>query len=156
MGTKFSINMSLLFTESKPAKCKRGIQFEGVTVFYFPRSQGFTCVPSQGGSSLGMSRRHSHIRQFSLAEHAVEQRRAHREYLMRLRQQRSARVGTVMYCMVSLAYCLAIPNLLIRVNTSCIHDTSGIAFKGFWSLMQELVGRSREYCGLEGGVSVSV
>ncbi|KAK4325616.1 hypothetical protein Pmani_003823 [Petrolisthes manimaculis] len=77
--------------ESKPAKCKRGIQFEGVTVFYFPRSQGFTCVPSQGGSSLGMSRRHSHIRQFSLAEHAVEQRRAHREYLMRLRQQRTAR-----------------------------------------------------------------
>ncbi|XP_042203718.1 uncharacterized protein LOC121853564 isoform X2 [Homarus americanus] len=77
--------------EATPPKCKRGIQFEGVTVFYFPRSQGFTCVPSQGGSSLGMSRRHSHIRQFSLAEHAVEQRRAHREYLMRLRQQRSAR-----------------------------------------------------------------
>ncbi|XP_071552674.1 uncharacterized protein Axud1 isoform X2 [Panulirus ornatus] len=77
--------------DATPSKCKRGIQFEGVTVFYFPRSQGFTCVPSQGGSSLGMSRRHSHIRQFSLAEHAVEQRRAHREYLMRLRQQRSAR-----------------------------------------------------------------
>ncbi|KAK8724884.1 hypothetical protein OTU49_010962 [Cherax quadricarinatus] len=77
--------------EATPPKCKRGIQFEGVTVFYFPRSQGFTCVPSQGGSSLGMSRRHSHIRQFSLAEHAVEQRRAHREYLMRLRQQRTAR-----------------------------------------------------------------
>lgn len=77
--------------DAKPAKCRRGIQFEGVTVFYFPRSQGFTCVPSQGGSSLGMSRRHSHIRQFSLAEHAVEQRRAHREHLMRLRQQRSAR-----------------------------------------------------------------
>lgn len=74
-----------------PPKCKRGIQFEGVTVFYFPRSQGFTCVPSQGGSTLGMSRRHSHIRQFTLAEHAVEQRRAHREYLLRLRQQRSAR-----------------------------------------------------------------
>ncbi|KAG0724507.1 Cysteine/serine-rich nuclear protein 2 [Chionoecetes opilio] len=77
--------------DARPAKCRRGIQFEGVTVFYFPRSQGFTCVPSQGGSSLGMSRRHSHIRQFSLAEHAVEQRRAHREQLMRLRQQRSAR-----------------------------------------------------------------
>ncbi|XP_068204167.1 uncharacterized protein [Palaemon carinicauda] len=77
--------------EATPTKCKRGIQFEGVTVFYFPRSQGFTCVPSQGGSTLGMSRRHAYIRQFSLAEHAVEQRRAHREYLLRLRQQRSAR-----------------------------------------------------------------
>ncbi|KAK7085107.1 Cysteine/serine-rich nuclear protein N-terminus [Halocaridina rubra] len=77
--------------DSSPPKCKRGIQFEGVTVFYFPRSQGFTCVPSQGGSTLGMSRRHAYIRQFSLAEHAVEQRRAHREYLLRLRQQRTAR-----------------------------------------------------------------
>lgn len=84
---------SLFIPDVSPPKCKRGIQFEGVTVFYFPRSQGFTCVPSQGGSTLGMSRRHSHIRQFTLAEHAVEQRRAHREYLLRLRQQRSARVS---------------------------------------------------------------
>ncbi|CAL4069329.1 unnamed protein product [Meganyctiphanes norvegica] len=72
-----------------PSKvAKRNIQFEGVTVFYFPRSQGFTCVPSQGGSTLGMSRLHSHIKQFSLAEHALEQRKTHREYLLRIRQQR--------------------------------------------------------------------
>jgi hypothetical protein len=29
------------------AKKKRNIQFDAVTVYYFPRAQGFTCVPSQ-------------------------------------------------------------------------------------------------------------
>lgn len=28
-------------------KKKRNIQFDVVTVYYFPRAQGFTCVPSQ-------------------------------------------------------------------------------------------------------------
>lgn len=28
-------------------KKKRNIQFDAVTVYYFPRAQGFTCVPSQ-------------------------------------------------------------------------------------------------------------
>ena len=31
-------------------KKKRTIAFDGVTVFYFPRAQGFTCVPSQVSS----------------------------------------------------------------------------------------------------------
>lgn len=80
--------------DTRPSKApKRNIQFEGVTVFYFPRSQGFTCVPSQGGSTLGMSRQHSHIRQFSLSEHAMEQRRKHRDFLLRIRQQRRHRDG---------------------------------------------------------------
>ena len=34
-------------------KQKKSVRFEGVTVFYFPRKQGFSCVPSQGGSTLG-------------------------------------------------------------------------------------------------------
>lgn len=59
-------------------KPRRGIKFDGVTVFYFPRSQGFSCVPSQGGSTLGMARRHFHINRFSLTEHLVEQKRLHR------------------------------------------------------------------------------
>ena len=33
----------------------------------------------QGGSTLGMSWNHSHIRKFSLGEHAAEQRKAHRQ-----------------------------------------------------------------------------
>lgn len=31
----------------EPVKKKRNIQFDAVTVYYFPRTQGFTCVPSQ-------------------------------------------------------------------------------------------------------------
>jgi len=31
----------------EPLKKKRNIHFDAVTVYYFPRAQGFTCVPSQ-------------------------------------------------------------------------------------------------------------
>lgn len=72
-----------------PIKKKReGIRFDSVTVFYFPRAQGFTCVPSQGGSTLGMEWQHSHIHKFSLTEHATEQRRLHRQLLQQLRHER--------------------------------------------------------------------
>lgn len=43
-------------SEEPPKKRKKSVCFKGVTVFYFPRSQGFTCVPSQGGSTLGKNR----------------------------------------------------------------------------------------------------
>ena len=69
-------------------KKKRSISFDTVSVYYFPRAQGFTCVPSQGGSTLGMSPIHSHVQQFTLSEHATEQRRLHRLMLQRLRNER--------------------------------------------------------------------
>ncbi|KAG5878320.1 hypothetical protein JTB14_030971 [Gonioctena quinquepunctata] len=81
--------------EQPQAKKKRGITFDSVTVFYFPRTQGFTCVPSQGGSTLGMGAQHSHVRKFSLPEHALEQRRIHRQLLQQLRSERNATGGTV-------------------------------------------------------------
>ncbi|XP_037344527.2 cysteine/serine-rich nuclear protein 3 isoform X1 [Pungitius pungitius] len=59
----------------------RRVHFEKVTVYYFSRRQGFTSVPSQGGSTLGMSNRHSWIRQYTLGEFAVEQERIHRDML---------------------------------------------------------------------------
>ncbi|XP_076158614.1 uncharacterized protein LOC143141792 [Alosa pseudoharengus] len=59
----------------------RGVSFQGVTVYYFSRRQGFTSVPTQGGSSLGMSPRHSSIRRFTLGEFAREQERWHRNML---------------------------------------------------------------------------
>ncbi|KZC12953.1 Cysteine/serine-rich nuclear protein 2 [Dufourea novaeangliae] len=74
----------------EPMKKKRNIQFDAVTVYYFPRSQGFTCVPSQGGSTLGMSSTHTHAERFSLSEHAAEQRRLHRARLAQLRSERAA------------------------------------------------------------------
>lgn len=44
---------SLLTEEPRPKKIKKSVNFDKVTVFYFPRTQGFTCVPSEGGSTLG-------------------------------------------------------------------------------------------------------
>ena len=61
--------------------------FDLVTVFYFPRCQGFTSVPSRGGASLGMLHRHNTLRRYTLAEHALEQRSCRRERLRERRRQ---------------------------------------------------------------------
>uniref|UniRef100_A0A3Q2ZWH7 Cysteine and serine rich nuclear protein 3 n=1 Tax=Kryptolebias marmoratus TaxID=37003 RepID=A0A3Q2ZWH7_KRYMA len=67
----------------QPSKRLRGrnVHFESVTVYYFTRRQGFTTVPTQGGSTLGMSPRHSGVRRFTLREFAMEQKRSHRNML---------------------------------------------------------------------------
>ncbi|XP_064646389.1 cysteine/serine-rich nuclear protein 1-like [Lineus longissimus] len=62
-------------------KRRRAVNFNGVTVYYFPRSQGFTCVPSQGGSTLGMADKHHHHEDYSLSEYAKEQQRLHRHII---------------------------------------------------------------------------
>ncbi|EPQ02255.1 Cysteine/serine-rich nuclear protein 3 [Myotis brandtii] len=59
----------------------KNVHFSCVTVYYFTRRQGFTSVPSQGGSTLGMSSRHNSVRQYTLGEFAREQERIHREML---------------------------------------------------------------------------
>lgn len=46
--------------DDQPKKPKRGINFGDVTVFYFTRCQGFGCVPTQGGSTLGMTAKHAY------------------------------------------------------------------------------------------------
>ena len=46
--------------DDQAKKPKRGINFGDVTVFYFPRCQGFGCVPTVGGSTLGMTAKHSY------------------------------------------------------------------------------------------------
>ncbi|XP_058266631.1 cysteine/serine-rich nuclear protein 2 [Hemibagrus wyckioides] len=65
------------------------VRFDAVTVYYFSRRQGFTSVPSQGGSSLGMARHHCAIRQYTLGEFAREQESSHRNILRQhLRQEK--------------------------------------------------------------------
>lgn len=49
-----------LLHDDQPKKQKQGINFGNVTVFYFPRCQGFGCVPTQGGSTLGMVSKHAY------------------------------------------------------------------------------------------------
>lgn len=68
-------------------KVKKSVNFEGVTVYYFPRKQGFTCVPSQGGSTLGMAHKHTNVEKFSLSEYARLQRSLHRRILIEHQQQ---------------------------------------------------------------------
>lgn len=46
--------------DDQAKKSKRSINFGDVTVFYFPRCQGFGCVPTQGGSTLGMTAKHAY------------------------------------------------------------------------------------------------
>lgn len=48
-----------VLSEEEPKKPRRSINFGEVKVYYFPRTQGFGCVPSQGGCTLGMTTRHS-------------------------------------------------------------------------------------------------
>ncbi|XP_074140502.1 cysteine/serine-rich nuclear protein 1 [Sminthopsis crassicaudata] len=67
----------------------RNVTFAGVTVFYFQRCQGFTSVPSRGGCTLGMVRRHNACCHFSLEGFAQEQDRSRKEKLrMRLREEK--------------------------------------------------------------------
>ncbi|XP_062248503.1 cysteine/serine-rich nuclear protein 2 [Platichthys flesus] len=73
----------------KPSPGGKRVRFDVVTVYYFPRRQGFTSVPSQGGSSLGMARHHSSIRNYTLGEFAREQETSHRTTLLQhLRQEK--------------------------------------------------------------------
>ncbi|XP_031179313.1 cysteine/serine-rich nuclear protein 1b [Sander lucioperca] len=74
----------------KAKRARRGnVTFDQVTVFFFPRCQGFTSVPSRGGCTLGMMQRHSTLRTYSLAEFAVEQQLLRREkFLNRLREEK--------------------------------------------------------------------
>lgn len=65
----------------KPKKAKKSVQFDDVKVYYFPRSQGFICVPSEGGSTLGMELKHTLQEDYSVAEYAKAQRRLHQQLL---------------------------------------------------------------------------
>lgn len=43
------------------AKRNRRVRFSERTVFHFPRTQGYTCVPSNGGTTLGMKHKHTFV-----------------------------------------------------------------------------------------------
>lgn len=73
----------------KLAGAQSNVRFDQVTVFSFPRCQGFTSVPSRGGATLGMMQRHSALQRYTVAEHALERRHRRRERLReRLREDR--------------------------------------------------------------------
>lgn len=80
-----SLPIRSILKRPKLAGTQSTVHFDQVTVFSFPRCQGFTSVPSHGGATLGMMRRHSTLQRYTVAEHALEQRHRHRE---RLREDR--------------------------------------------------------------------
>ncbi|KYO17913.1 hypothetical protein Y1Q_0011557 [Alligator mississippiensis] len=81
-------------------KRTKNVHFNCVTVYYFTRRQGFTSVPSQGGSTLGMSTRHNSVRQYTLGEFAMEQERLHREMLREhLREEKLNSLKLKVWCM---------------------------------------------------------
>ncbi|XP_029935320.1 cysteine/serine-rich nuclear protein 1b [Myripristis murdjan] len=83
-----NFNTTSILKKSKRAR-RGNVTFDQVTVFFFPRCQGFTSVPSRGGCTLGMVQRHSALRTYTLAEFAVEQRLLRREKLLnRLREEK--------------------------------------------------------------------
>ncbi|XP_068094734.1 cysteine/serine-rich nuclear protein 1-like isoform X2 [Hyperolius riggenbachi] len=68
---------------------KNKVQFDQVVVFYFQRCQGFTSVPSRGGCTLGMRRKHSYSQQFTMEEFFAEQLTRRREKLKaRLKEEK--------------------------------------------------------------------
>ncbi|XP_036389443.1 cysteine/serine-rich nuclear protein 2 [Megalops cyprinoides] len=84
-----SLTPTSILRRQDPALGRKRVRFGAVTVFYFSRRQGFTSVPSQGGSSLGMARRHSSTRRYTLGEFAREQESSHRQALRQhLRQEK--------------------------------------------------------------------
>ncbi|XP_041374414.1 cysteine/serine-rich nuclear protein 3-like [Gigantopelta aegis] len=72
---------------NKKSKSKKSVKFAGVNVYYFPRTQGFICVPSEGGSTLGMADKHLTAEEFSMKSYAKEQKRIHRSILAEQRRQ---------------------------------------------------------------------
>lgn len=101
-------------------KPKRNIQFTDVAVYYFPRIQGFTCVPSQGGCTLGMGAVHIDEKLFTLNEHIAEQKRIHRQQML----ERSPRPPSVLSTNSMHAL---LPNpALLATNQLSVHTSSTI------------------------------
>ncbi|CAF0920337.1 unnamed protein product [Didymodactylos carnosus] len=73
-------DMTLTDSLSKKQK-KHSVSFEDVTVYYFDRSQGFVCVPSAGGTTLGMAQQHSHSESYTINDFARRQRHIHKSIL---------------------------------------------------------------------------
>uniref|UniRef100_A0A8C5Q368 Cysteine and serine rich nuclear protein 1 n=1 Tax=Leptobrachium leishanense TaxID=445787 RepID=A0A8C5Q368_9ANUR len=61
---------------------KKNVVFDKVIVFYFQRCQGFTSVPSRGGCTLGMKRKHCSVRHYTLDDFSKEQLNHRREKVM--------------------------------------------------------------------------
>lgn len=67
---------------------KKSLSFGTVTVYHFTRSQGFISIPSQGGSTLGMKRRHFRREKLSVNLFEEVRRRSRREILLKIKYEK--------------------------------------------------------------------
>ncbi|BHF65871.1 positive regulation of transcription by RNA polymerase II [Sparganum proliferum] len=79
---------SILRRHSLPANLSRSsfskkVTFSCVDLYHFDRLQGFTCVPSQGGSTLGMATKHFVKENFTVTEHQRQRRQQRNAALLR-------------------------------------------------------------------------
>ncbi|VDK79377.1 unnamed protein product, partial [Dibothriocephalus latus] len=79
---------SILRRHSLPANLVRPnfskkVTFSCVDLYHFDRLQGFTCVPSQGGSTLGMATKHFVKEIFTVNEHQRHRRQQRNAALLR-------------------------------------------------------------------------
>lgn len=70
------------------SKVKKKVRFLSVSVYYFGRLQGFTSVPSIGGSTLGMDKTHIRQREFSVDEFTWKRSRPQRRLKAERRRQK--------------------------------------------------------------------
>ncbi|XP_034257524.1 cysteine/serine-rich nuclear protein 1 isoform X2 [Pantherophis guttatus] len=88
MALNMDFTPTSILKKSKRQK-KNNVEFDRVTVFYFPRCQGFTTVPSCGGCTLGMARKHGFSREFTMSEFCRQQQIVRREKLKdRLKEEK--------------------------------------------------------------------
>lgn len=57
-------NDSVDSNDSTSSKGAKRVRFDQRVVFHFPRTQGSSCVPSNGGYTLGMKRQHAFVEHF--------------------------------------------------------------------------------------------
>ncbi|XP_026170078.1 cysteine/serine-rich nuclear protein 1-like isoform X2 [Mastacembelus armatus] len=84
-----SLPIRSILKRPKLGGAQSSVRFDQVTVFSFPRCQGFTSVPSHGGATLGMVQKHSALQTYTMAEHTLERRHRRRHRVQeRLREER--------------------------------------------------------------------
>lgn len=74
---------------------KKSVLFDKVFIYHFPRAQGFSSIPAQGGSTLGMKSRHYLKRTLTVDMFEEVRRRSRREILLKIRfdKRRSRRLA---------------------------------------------------------------
>ncbi|VDI64707.1 cysteine/serine-rich nuclear protein [Mytilus galloprovincialis] len=77
LSSNLLLNLNSYLDDLKISKDEKNVRFKDVTVYYFPREQGFTSVPHEGGSTLGMSYGHTDSDTYSLADHAKIRKRSY-------------------------------------------------------------------------------